>query len=111
MTIFGLLFHEAAHLLLHQDKNIFIEENPWTTTATEKEEQEANSFAENTLIPVKFKSMLVQLNYSHKNIIKFAKKVGVSPGIIVGQLQHNKQVPIDWYNRLKRRYTWDSIKF
>src|SRR5262249_51187056 len=41
-------FHEAAHLLLHGDRSLFLEGEDRETS---KEEEEANTFAANTLIP------------------------------------------------------------
>jgi hypothetical protein len=39
-------------------------------------------------------------------IVRFAKRVGIAPGIIVGQLQHYDRIPRNYFNGLKRRYQW-----
>jgi HTH-type transcriptional regulator/antitoxin HigA len=34
--------------------------------------------------------------------------VGISPGIVVGQLQHFGRIKRNHYNHLRRRYRWDE---
>jgi HTH-type transcriptional regulator / antitoxin HigA len=36
--------------------------------------------------------------------------IGISPGIIVGQMQHQGMLGPSQLNWLKRRYTWDEIQ-
>ena len=79
------VFHEAAHLLLHEHKAIFLEEPNMVTT---KEENEANQYAADTLIPPEFKLEMLRLPVNGRKVMKFAKRIGVSPGVVVGQLQH-----------------------
>jgi hypothetical protein len=33
----------------------------------------------------------------------------VSPGIVIGQLQHEGRVPHDHWNALKVRFDWDAV--
>lgn len=103
-------FHEAGHLLLHTDQTIFIDnmESHTDHTLTQKE-VEANKFAENYFIPVEFSEEFKTLSCDPKNIIKFSQKVGVSPGIIVGQLQFKGILGYNSMNKLKRRFNWDEI--
>ena len=42
-------------------------------------------------------------------VIRFAISTGVSPGIIVGQMQHLKVIGPNQLNFLKRRYDWEEI--
>jgi HTH-type transcriptional regulator / antitoxin HigA len=96
-------FHEAGHLLLHSDQPLFIEgvDTPSTT-----EEQEANDFAASILVPPKFQQELLSMPLDGRQVIRFARKVGVSPGIIVGQLQHHRTITYRQLNGLKRRFRW-----
>jgi HTH-type transcriptional regulator/antitoxin HigA len=100
-------FHEAAHLLLHGNKALFLEDG---SEVTSDEENEANEFASALLIPPSSKREFEQLGTSAKGIIRFAMKEGVSPGVVVGQLQHQGRLAHNRLNRLKRRYVWsDSL--
>lgn len=100
-------FHEAAHLLLHGNKGLFVEidENNHAD-----EENEANEFASEILIPKEYYSRLYKSAANHKLILKLASDLDVSPGIIVGQLQHRKRIGFEKFNQLKRRYNWKEIQ-
>jgi len=101
-------YHEAGHILLHSNKSLFLE---GVEKMTSKEEEEANSFAESILIPDEFQKELKSLRPNKwREIIRFAKKIGVSPGIVVGQLQHIGTVRHNQLNKLKTRYRWVDIK-
>jgi HTH-type transcriptional regulator / antitoxin HigA len=95
-------FHEAAHLLLHDRKAVFLEGHDVAT----KEEDEANKFAEDILIPQEFRKEMFNLPVNGFDVIRFAKLVGVSPGIVVGQLQYHGQFTHRQLNNLKRRFAW-----
>ena len=109
-------FHEAAHLLLHGEKYFpsgFSEGNcTWIlegiepTASEEEEEKEANHFAAHILIPEKFLADILELPPRKKDVIRFAVRMGVSPGIVVGQMQFFNRIGHDRLNSLKRRYKW-----
>jgi HTH-type transcriptional regulator/antitoxin HigA len=98
-------FHEAGHLLLHNKKRLFLEDD--ATPATQ-EEHEANEFAGCALVPPDLHSSMLCLPIKHREIIRFARRAGVSPGIIVGQLQHYKRIDPSQLNILKRRFRWSE---
>ncbi len=98
-------FHEAGHLLLHGKDLLFLEV---ADEISDQKEREANEFAARMLVPFEFESELLQLRADAIEVIRFARSVGVSPGIIVGQLQHLGLVPPSHLNRLKRRFRWKS---
>jgi HTH-type transcriptional regulator/antitoxin HigA len=100
-------FHEAAHLLLHGPEALFLEAEGETTT---DEEREANEFAEAILVPPDRAGELMRLRPDKDSILRFARRVGVAPGLILGQLQHRERVAPDSLNWLKRRYDWDQIE-
>jgi hypothetical protein len=97
-------FHEAGHLVLHEDR-LFLE---WSERRSldEKEEQEANDFAGKILIPPSQEAAMLELPHDYKSIMRFARNLSVSPGIVVGQLQHRGLLPREKLNFLKKRYTW-----
>lgn len=97
------LFHEVGHLLLHFDKMPILEN---TDLREEECEDEANEFASQVIIPMRHQEELLDLLASKPKIIEFAKKVGVAPGLIVGQLQHAGIIRYNQMQHLKRRYRW-----
>ena len=96
-------FHEAAHLLLHHPDKFLVE---GVGDARAKLEIEANEFAQSLIVPEIHRQEFLQLKSRSIEIIRFAKKVGVAPGLIVGQLQHHGILSFNQQNRLKRRYEW-----
>lgn len=96
-------FHEAGHILLHGKRLVFIEGNG----AHDELEEEANRFAANVLIPPKAFARLRQMEpFSKVKITRFAREVGVAPGIVVGRLQHEKLLPHTHCNDLKMTLEW-----
>jgi plasmid maintenance system antidote protein VapI len=99
-------FHEAGHLLLHSHKALFIEDG---SEGNLDEEAEANAFSQHVLIPKEYQNELMSLPLNKNAIIRFSVRVGVSRGIVVGQLQHAKRLPQGKLNWLKRRFKWSQI--
>lgn len=102
-SLWFTFFHELGHVLLHEKKP-FVE---LTKYKTDKNEEEANEFAANTLIPKKeYISLIRQGRPTKSRIEKFASSIGVHPGIVVGRLQKDNCLPWSYYNDLKVRYCW-----
>ena len=95
-------FHEAGHLLLHSEKALFLEDG----TISSDEESEANQFSASILVPNEFQVELRRIAVDRHAIRDFAKSIGVSPGIIIGQLQHLGRARRNQLNNLKARYDW-----
>jgi HTH-type transcriptional regulator/antitoxin HigA len=98
-------FHEAGHLLLHSKKALFLEGANMVST---KEEDEANEFSARVLIPSDSQPALLNLRANAYEVIRFAVRVGIAPGIVVGQLQHRGRIKRNQLNSLKRRFTWED---
>lgn len=128
-------YHEAGHILLHGRKEQFIdnqgkglmfsgkecenqddpenqddsEDTPYFTEENKLKEAEADEFAGNLLVPrkefSKFKGEGIFTEISIKN---FAAKQGISPGIVVGQLQNGNYLGWNNFNYLKRRYDFPA---
>ena len=98
------LFHEIGHLLLHSENSLFIEGG----SVTDSRETEANSFASCSLISEELAEGLAQLPIDRHSIRVFARRAGVSPGIVVGQLQHRKRLRYNQGNSLKVHYVWEG---
>ena len=102
-------FHEAGHLLLHSKTSVFVEEIGKNRVISE-EEKEANEFAVEKLIPSQYRDAMLRLSANNKkSIVRFATQLGISAGIVIGQMQHFGKVDYARYNTYKRRYTWDAI--
>ena len=96
-------FHEAAHILLHNNKqDIFLDDFKADSSSLDKHEleREANLWAGNFLIPTKLTSELAALK-SKEKVKSFAQQLGIHPGILVGRLQHDKIIEMSWMNDLK----------
>jgi len=98
-------FHEAGHLLLHGQDGRFLE---GVSESQLDLEEEANQFAEEALIPVEAKAAFSLLRSNAMDVIRFALRAGISPGIVVGQLQKHGRIGHHQLNKLKRRYSWAS---
>ena len=97
-------FHEAAHILLHRKKGIFIE----NTGATGREEEDANRFATEKLIPASaWHHFPSESRVKKASIEHFAERFGIASGIVVGQLQYKKRIPPSHFNHLKRTLRWE----
>jgi HTH-type transcriptional regulator/antitoxin HigA len=100
------LFHEAAHVLKHGRKLVFIEDGAKET----EEEREANRFAADMLVPrAEYEAFVAGEPLSNAAITAFARRVGVAPGIVVGRLQHDRHLPYTHGNQLKRHLRWVGV--
>jgi addiction module HigA family antidote len=91
-------FHEAAHILLHPKKALYLE---FGQDADEHEE-EANRFARDILIPpVEWRSIVAARPRSAAQVRAWAAKLGIAPGVLVGRLQHERILPWPHLNGLK----------
>jgi HTH-type transcriptional regulator/antitoxin HigA len=97
-------FHEAAHILLHSNekKTIFLDDLDGDVQHS-KEEQEANNWASEFLIPAIHNAEFIRLK-SRDAVINFSQEIGIHTGIIIGRLQHEKIIDFSMMNDLKIRY-------
>ena len=102
-------FHEAGHILLHGKKQVFLEGGGSGTD----EEQEADRFARDQLIPPALYSELLGAArplITDEIVKAFAEKIGVSPGIVVGRLQHDKVLSYGALRDLKVRLVFPGAE-
>lgn len=92
------LFHEMGHIVLgHLDRKDEI---------LKKDEEEADKWAENALIPSDSFDEFKQKNkFDEKSVSAYAQKIGIAPGIVVGRLQNDKYISYTSLNHLKEKYT------
>lgn len=94
-------FHEAGHILLHGKKDIFLEDVEGVKPDKQKE-TEANNFASKLLISDKdYRELIFNRPINKEKIINLSKRINTHPGIIVGRLQHDKQLHHSKFNDLK----------
>ena len=104
------LFHEAAHILLHGKKDVFLE----CRGNRDGKEDEANQWAAETLIPSKEWSRFMSSRNDRITVFEirsFARELGIAPSIVLGQLQHRSAVPPSMHNEIKRklRIVWPGL--
>ncbi|MFF5248150.1 ImmA/IrrE family metallo-endopeptidase [Streptosporangium sp. NPDC000095] len=92
-------FHEMGHILLHGKSDTWIENS---ISDDDPKEEEADQFSCDLLIPKKHLTKLRSLK-SLGSVRAFAGDIGVSPGIVVGRLQHDGIWPARQGNGLKRK--------
>jgi HTH-type transcriptional regulator/antitoxin HigA len=101
------LFHELAHVLLHSKRHIFIEGKGGEDPEWRRQEDEANTFAGDVLIPLgPYRAFTTQGVFTATAIRQFAAQRGIAPGVIVGRLQHEGFIDRDQVNGLRKRYQW-----
>jgi addiction module HigA family antidote len=85
------IFHEACHIIKHGRKELFMEGYGLANEI----ENEANIFAQDKLIPSAQLNKFLASAFppSLPQIERFAKSIGIGPGIVVGRLQHDKVLP------------------
>ena len=98
------LFHEAAHILLHSKKNVFVD---GTGGGEDGVETEANEWAADFLVSRSARRRFIAAGmYGAADIRRFAEEQGIAPGIVVGSLQHAGLLPWNRLNGLKVRLRW-----
>jgi addiction module HigA family antidote len=99
------LFHEIAHILFHGKRtfNIDLEGKG----STDLKEAQADEFARNILIPPEeYANFLRRGDFSGSSICRFAEKIDIAPGIVVGRLQFDHMIGFNQLNHLRARYVW-----
>jgi hypothetical protein len=106
--LYFTFFHEAAHLLLHGKREVFLD----TSVQEGREEHEANDWAADFLIPpTEFAAFVNAGDLRAEALAKFAERLGIALGIVVGRLQHERTVPFSRFNALKRPVRWaDAVQ-
>lgn len=99
-------FHEAAHLI-EGSSNDHIDLDD-SANASDEEEERADSFARNVLVSSPaYDALISDADFSVDTVRAFAKKEGVSPGIVVGRLQREGYLSWSKLNGLKKRVDFD----
>jgi addiction module HigA family antidote len=98
-------FHESGHILEHARKLLFLEGG---SVFDEDKEMEADRFAQDFLVAPREWQCFIEMNsFTALTIKRFAKSVGIAPGIIVGRLQHDNLLPFNQMHDLFVSYAWN----
>lgn len=107
-------FHELAHIILHKTRHSFVVDNAveffddrYVDPEIQREEDEANLFAADTLIPPSSLARFIrQQSFTSRSITEFAESLDIAPGIVVGRLQRDHLLGLHERNELKRVLEW-----
>jgi HTH-type transcriptional regulator/antitoxin HigA len=101
-------YHEAAHLLLHDPAAMFVDEfEEAANVRASGDESDADAFAGDMLLPPEVRRQIPPRRLGARDIVRAARTADVSPGIVVGQLQHLGVLGFSSrYSGFKRRYRW-----
>jgi HTH-type transcriptional regulator / antitoxin HigA len=99
-----VLRHEIEHILNRDGQVLDVEltERLQRKDTVSAEEARANEAAAEFLVPKKeLDSFIVRVRplYSEQRIFLFAKRIGVHPGLVVGQLQFRDEVPYTHFRK------------
>ena len=98
-------FHEAGHLVLHGHGLVVEGEG----ASSPEQEAQADQFARRTLLDPESSSSLSALALNRFSIARFARHCGISRGIVVGMLQHDKRIGQGSYQPFKVRYKINDL--
>jgi len=105
------LCHEAAHILLHRKRVLFVEYD--SSGPAQVADEQADKYARDLLIPPpalrKFLSEQTPPYISKAAILAFAGELQIAPGIVIGRLQHDGSLPPTHCNDLKVRISFADI--
>ncbi len=93
-------FHEIAHIILHDDKKLHLQN---IDRSDDLCEHEADIQARNWLIPPEKYDEFVEkeLYFREANILFFAEEMGIHPSIVVGRLCKDKKISFSKYSYLR----------
>lgn len=95
--------HELGHLLAGDETQVCVDPRDHPDDV----EAAANVFASDVLVPHGSLEGLTARS-SYRDVIPAASTIGVSPGIVLGQLQFRGIMPHGRLERARRRFNWDG---
>lgn len=103
------LLHELSHICLHFDRL----STPIIDSFDDKEEREsdfeieANTLAQNSLVPRNIQRNLVHdVNGSEKNLVKISNKTGIHPAILAGSIRNKTKD----FSKLSKAVTFMDVR-
>lgn len=105
-SLWFTFFHECGHIYLHGKKMMFLEDG----RISNAEEDEANRFAADKLIPPTEWEQFREQAHTEASIRMFAVRIGIHPGIVLGRLHNERLVPWNRLVGLKVHYRWTDTE-
>jgi HTH-type transcriptional regulator / antitoxin HigA len=105
-------FHEAGHLLRPTRRRDFVDAADQDDDGDhqEAEEQQADQFARDTLIPPQdYAAFLQRGDITTTAVQAFAKAQDIAPGIVVGRLHRDKHIAPSQLAGLKKPIRWGQV--
>lgn len=78
------VLHEIAHVLLHPKRGTYIDFDGKAYDDDDAQETAANAFAEDALLPRKYRSAVIDAG-TPEELVELAAEIGRSPGVVAGQ--------------------------
>ena len=98
-------FHEAKHIVDYSPRDVIVDFGD--ARPADAREAAADQFAGDYLInPDLWTQFIKRKPITEPRIKRFADAVSISPGVIVGRLQHEKLLPRNRLNKLRQRFQW-----
>ncbi len=91
------LLHEIGHIILHGNKNNFVDD--MSNIRNSKEEDEANKFANENLKVDQIKKELDKIPINAKIIKRKSQELDINPGILIGFLQFQGLLGYNQYRK------------
>jgi Zn-dependent peptidase ImmA (M78 family) len=102
------LFHESGHLL-ERARGGYVDAEG-TSDNADPEEQRADQFARDTLIPPgPYAAFRTMMDFTEHAVGDFARENGIAAGIVVGRLQRDGLIQMSRLNRMKQSFQWPVI--
>lgn len=103
-------FHEAGHVLSPSRRRDFVDAPPAQTPGdVDSEEETANRFARDALIPLPDYEAFVEAgDFSKTAVSRFAERQQIAAGIVVGRLQRDELLPPSHLKDLKKPIHWPT---
>ncbi len=100
------LFHEIGHVLQRKITMLIVGIDVEEMDETNKTlEREADDFARNSLLPMDhYSEFLSGKDLAEGAIRRFANKIDIHPGIVVGRLQIEEHIGFERSNGLREKY-------
>ena len=104
-------FHEIRHVLQHKVTMTLVNSSIEELSSTNRDlEDDADCFAREFLIPSSAMREFAPDRFtSDEEIIGFANRIGIHPGIVAGRLQHDGIIPYSRCSKLKEKYDWSKL--
>ncbi len=102
-------FHEIAHILLHNKREVFLEDG-CDDPALQKQEDEANEFSRDFLIPKKdFTNFAQEKDFTKVKILQFCDELNIKQSIVIGRLMFEKFISFNDFRLagLRDQYEWN----